>query len=207
MIAVAIRLFYRCRKKGVEVRDRTARIAALADAAIGLLAEEGARGLTHRAVDARAGMPPGTTSGYLRTRKALIEAVVDRLAELDGEPVPPAGAGDLDALAAGIAAMLDHQLGEGRTRSLARYACLLEATHQPELRTGAASRAGARALLEAAGAPDAQRRADHLVAFLDGLLFDRLVGAGALTAPPPGTAESLADLTQAVRLALVAATQ
>jgi hypothetical protein len=47
--------------------------------------------------------------------------------------------------------MLDHQLTEGRTRTLARYACLLEATHQPELRTilahGVASRAAARALL------------------------------------------------------------
>lgn len=193
------------------MRDRTAMIAALTDAAIALLAEEGTRGLTHRAVDARAGMPPGTTSAYLRTRKALIEAVVNRLAELDGEPAPPAGPGDLDALATSIAAMLDHQLGEGRTRTLARYACLLEATHQPELRTilahGVASRAGARALLEAAGAPNPQRRGDHLVAFLDGLLFDRLVGAGALTAPPPGTFESLADLKEAVRLALVAVTR
>ncbi|GIE98555.1 TetR/AcrR family transcriptional regulator [Paractinoplanes rishiriensis] len=191
------------------MRDRTARIAALADAAIGLLAEEGARGLTHRAVDARAAMPAGTTSAYLRTRQALIEAVVDRLADLDGEPAPPAPADDLDGLAAGIAAMLDHQLSEGRTRTLARYACLLEATYRPELRTilahGAASRAAARQMLAAAGAADAARRGDYLVAYLDGLVFDRLIGAGALTAPPPGTAQSKADLTEAVRLALSAA--
>jgi hypothetical protein len=45
------------------------------------------------------------------------------------------------------------------------------------------------------------------VAFLDGLLFDRLVGAGALTAPTPGTAESRADLKEAVRLALAAVSQ
>ncbi|WP_234038673.1 hypothetical protein [Micromonospora coerulea] len=41
------------------------------------------RALTHRAVDARAGVPAGTTSAYLRTRQALIEAVVRRLADLD----------------------------------------------------------------------------------------------------------------------------
>jgi hypothetical protein len=59
-------------------------------------------------------------------------------------------------------------------------------------------------MLAAAGAPDAERRGGYLVAYLDGLLFDRLIGAGALTAPPPGTAESRADLTEAVRLALSA---
>jgi len=61
----------------------TDRRTQLADAAIALVAESGMRGLTHRAVDARAGLPPGTTSAYLRTRQALIEAVVARIAELD----------------------------------------------------------------------------------------------------------------------------
>jgi hypothetical protein len=40
------------------------------------------------------------------------------------------------------------------------------------------------------------------VAFLDGLVFDRLVGAGALGAPAPGTPESRAQLTAAIRAAL-----
>ncbi|GAB4060771.1 hypothetical protein [Catellatospora paridis] len=93
-------------------------------------------------------------------------------------------------------------LTTGRDRSLARYACLLEATHHPELRDilghGAASRTQARALLAAAGARDPDRAGDHFVACVDGLLFDRLAGAGAITAPPPGTAESRTDLTRAV---------
>jgi hypothetical protein len=105
-----------------------------------------------------------------------------------------------------IAVLLDRWLTEGRERTLARYACLLEATHRPELRTilayGDASRAQARAFLAAAGAPDPDRRGDHFVAFVDGLLFDRLIGAGARTAPAPGTAESRADLEAAVRTAL-----
>ena len=99
-------------------------------------------------------------------------------------------AADLDRLAGQIAGVLDGWLTTGRTRTLARYACLLEATHHPELRTileyGAASRTQARALL--AGAADPAQAGDHFVACVDGLLFDRLAGAGALSAPPPGTA-------------------
>jgi DNA-binding transcriptional regulator YbjK len=193
------------------------RFAALTDAAIALIAELGMRGLTHRAVDARAGLPAGTASAYLRTRKALIEAVVQRLADLDtadlaarGVPTGPAGAApDLDALATGIAGLLDDWLTTGRARTLARYACLLEATHHRELRPilayGVAMRAQARALLAAADAPDAEQRGSHLVAAVDGLLFDRLAGAGSLAAPTPGTAESRADLAAAVRGLLRAA--
>ncbi|HEX8627966.1 MAG TPA: TetR/AcrR family transcriptional regulator [Catenuloplanes sp.] len=193
------------------------RFAALTDAAISLIAELGMRGLTHRAVDARAGLPAGTASAYLRTRKALVEAVVHRLADLDTadlatRAVPTAAlamAPDLDNLATSVAALLDDWLTTGRTRTLARYACLLEATHHPELRAilgyGVAIRAQARALLVAAGSPDPERRGRHFVAAVDGLLFDRLVGAGALSAPRPGTPQSRADLTVAVRNLLAAA--
>ncbi|MFG2164219.1 TetR/AcrR family transcriptional regulator [Micromonospora chersina] len=206
---------------------RAARVARLADAAVELLAEGGMRALTHRAVDARAAMPPGTTSAYLRTRQALIEAVVQRLADLDradlaahelpteppAEPpraAPVLGPDGLDQLAAGVAEVLDRWLTTGRTRSLARYACLLEAVHRPELRRildhGTALRVQARDLLARAGAPDPRRQGDQFVAFVDGLLFDRLVGAGALSAPPPGTPASREDLRAGVRTLLRAFT-
>ncbi|MEU8080345.1 TetR family transcriptional regulator [Catellatospora citrea] len=198
------------------------RYAVITDAAIELVAEQGMRGLTHRAVDARAALPAGTTSAYYRTRKALIEALVQRLADLDAAdleagglpdddvpayaPALPLSEADLDGIAAATGALLDRWLTDGRTRALARYACVLEATHHPELRDilghGAASRAQARAMLAAAGAADPDRAGDHFVACVDGLLFDRLAGAGALTAPPPGTAASRADLTTAVRALL-----
>jgi DNA-binding transcriptional regulator YbjK len=199
----------------------TDRFALLTDAAIDVLAELGMRGLTHRGVDARAGLPEGTTSAYFRTRKALIEAVVRRLADLDRADLqadrlpadadsPPAAPGDLGAVAAGIARVLDHWMSAARNRTLARYACLLEATHHPELRTilahGDASRAQARAMLAAAGAPHPDQAGNHLVACIDGLLFDRLAGAGARTAPPPGTAANRADLTTAVTALLRAFT-
>ncbi|MEU4400888.1 TetR/AcrR family transcriptional regulator [Micromonospora orduensis] len=204
---------------------RTNRIALLTDAAIELIADGGMRALTHRAVDGRAGMPPGTTSAYLRTRQALIEAVVGRLAERDrddlaaydlptGPPPPPPGprlgVADLDRLAAAVADVLDRWLTTGRSRTLARYACLLEAVHRPELRGilhhGTGLRVQSRDLLARAGAADPERQGDQFVAFVDGLLFDRLVGAGALTAPPPGSPASRSDLTAAVRTLLRALT-
>jgi DNA-binding transcriptional regulator YbjK len=199
----------------------TDRFAALTDAAIDVLADLGMRGLTHRAVDTRAGLPEGTTSAYFRTRKALIEAVVRRLADLDRADLQadrlPADAGgpavamnDLDAVAASIAVVLDRWMSMARNRTLARYACLLEATHHPELRTilayGDSSRAQARAMLAAAGAPHPEQAGDRLVACIDGLLFDRLVGAGVRSAPPPGTAANRTDLTAAIATLLRAFT-
>ncbi|MEU7840980.1 TetR/AcrR family transcriptional regulator [Micromonospora sp. NPDC049114] len=204
---------------------RANRIALLTDAAIELIADGGMRALTHRAVDGRAGLPAGTTSAYLRTRQALIEAVVERLAERDrvdlaaydlptgppsAAPGPRLDGDDLDRLAAGVAEVLDSWLSTGRSRTLARYACLLEAVHRPELRGilhhGTGLRVQARDLLSRAGATDPDRQGDQFVAFVDGLLFDRLVGAGALTAPDPGGPASRADLAGAVRTLLRALT-
>src|SRR5688572_10321143 len=69
---------------------------ALLDAAIEVLAREGARGLTHRAVDGEAGVAEGTTSNYFRTREALSTAIAARI----DARLRPATA-DADALGAG----------------------------------------------------------------------------------------------------------
>jgi len=57
------------------------RRTALADAGLRVLAATGARGLTHRAVDAEAGVPIGTTSNYFRSRDALLGALGERIME------------------------------------------------------------------------------------------------------------------------------
>lgn len=57
------------------------RRAQLADAGLAVLAESGARGLTHRAVDTAAGLPTGTASNYFRTRDALLGALAERIFE------------------------------------------------------------------------------------------------------------------------------
>ncbi|GHF54676.1 TetR/AcrR family transcriptional regulator [Streptomyces griseosporeus] len=164
----------------------------LADAAVGVLADSGLRGLTHRAVDRAAGLPDGTTSAYFRTRQALLTALVRRLVELDQAELQAAGeaAGvprGTEELVAGIAALVERRLtGEGRRRTLARYACALESVHQPELREILAPRENAgrdlvRAFLAGRGFADAEARTLTLLRSVDGLVFDRLTGGGAVT--------------------------
>ncbi|MGW9046330.1 TetR/AcrR family transcriptional regulator [Streptomyces lydicus] len=63
----------------------------IADTALRLLAERGMRGLTHRAVDEAAGLPQGSTSNLARTRAALLEAAVGRLAEREAAVLIPDG--------------------------------------------------------------------------------------------------------------------
>nr|WP_212763550.1 TetR/AcrR family transcriptional regulator [Gordonia araii] len=53
----------------------------LADAGLAILAAEGSRGLTHRAVDREAHVPIGTTSNYFRDRRALISGLVERIGQ------------------------------------------------------------------------------------------------------------------------------
>lgn len=53
----------------------------LADAGLRVLAASGARGLTHRAVDAEAGVPMGTASNYFRSRDDLLGALAERILE------------------------------------------------------------------------------------------------------------------------------
>ncbi|MGW2181332.1 TetR/AcrR family transcriptional regulator [Streptomyces sp. NPDC001732] len=167
----------------------TDRRTVLADAAIEVLADEGMRGLTHRAVDRAADLPAGTTSAYFRTRRALLAGLVRRLVERDqaelqaaGERTPvPRTPGELtDGLAAFVAGRLT---GEGRRRSLARYACAVESVRHPELREilvprRNAARETVREFLDARGVADAEGRTLTLLACVDGLVFDRLVGGG-----------------------------
>lgn len=59
----------------------TGRRRDLLDAAVQVLAQTGLRGLTHRAVDAQAGVPQGSTSTYYRTRLALLSALTAHVAQ------------------------------------------------------------------------------------------------------------------------------
>ncbi len=63
------------------VRRNSERRAALVDAAIEVLAKEGARGLTFRAVDIEAGVPTGTASNYFVSRDALLTQAGARVYE------------------------------------------------------------------------------------------------------------------------------
>ncbi|NUL30666.1 TetR family transcriptional regulator [Streptomyces lunaelactis] len=63
------------------MRQNLARRAALVDAAIEVLAREGARGLTFRAVDAEAAVPTGTASNYFANRDDLLTQAGGRIYE------------------------------------------------------------------------------------------------------------------------------
>jgi DNA-binding transcriptional regulator YbjK len=116
----------------------TRRRDALADAAIEILGTVGIHKLSHRAVDERVGLPPGTASNYFARRNDLLAAAARRVAQLyladmaatDRQVTSPA---DPDRLAELIAASLYDSATRHRTRYLAVYELTLEATRQPEL--------------------------------------------------------------------------
>lgn len=176
----------------------TPRAALIADTAIALIAERGLRGLTHRAVDEAAGLPPGSTSNQLRTRAALLEAALTRIADLEtvdylrpGATTPPADSAR-STLTGLVATGLRGALTEGRTLTLARFELALEATRRPELRAlydqlGAGFRTVAAHLLASAGSADPDRHAHSLIRWCDGVLFNATAGAGHDRVP--GTAE------------------
>ncbi|WP_460063192.1 TetR/AcrR family transcriptional regulator [Streptomyces sp. YKOK-I1] len=172
------------------------RAELVADTALALLAARGMRGLTHRAVDEAAGLPQGSTSNLARTREALLDLAVRRLAErearvlgLDRMPDP---AGGLDGLAAALALAVHRSLTGHRELLVARYELALEATRRPGLRafydtTGAVFRDRLAALAAAFGSPAPARHALSLAAWADGLMFSCV--AGSYATRPPGLDE------------------
>ena len=113
------------------------RRSALADAGIRVLAQEGARGLTHRAVDAAAGTPRGTASNYFPTRDDLIAALVDRIGErLAPDPAsgPDRGVRSPDrALFADYLRDVVRRLSADPHVSLALFELRLEAARRPAI--------------------------------------------------------------------------
>jgi DNA-binding transcriptional regulator YbjK len=112
----------------------------LCDAAIEVLAQEGARGLTHRKVERRAGLPDGTTSSYFPTRSALLRATAERVAELDVadfEAVttqPSSQATAATALSLLAEMVMRSAAGPALNRSRARYELALHARRDAVLR-------------------------------------------------------------------------
>ncbi|THA87896.1 TetR/AcrR family transcriptional regulator [Streptomyces sp. LRa12] len=179
------------------------RAGLVADAALTLLAERGMRGLTHRAVDETAGLPQGSTSNVARTRQALLELAVRRLADREARvlalhemPDPRAG---LDALVDALALATHRALTRNRALTLARYELALEATRRPELRAhfdaaGARFREQLGALVTAMGSADPARHVLTLIAWADGLMFSCV--AGTFHAEVPGLEEVRSGLRE-----------
>ena len=148
-----------------------------------MLAEEGSRGLTHRAVDDAAGVPKGTTSNYFRSREALIAGLVDRI----GERLAPTSA-DLErraseppsrALFADYLRDIVRRLTDNSEVTVALFELRLESIRRPEIAglLGAWRRAGFDgdvAFNTQAGLPGGRREIALFHYAIDGLLLDRL---------------------------------
>ncbi|GHJ48226.1 hypothetical protein Cs7R123_55680 [Catellatospora sp. TT07R-123] len=176
------------------------------DAAIAVLGTRGLRALTHRAVDAQAGLPEGSTSNGYRTRDALVGAVLDRLVEIEtqvwqrlvaertGPPASP------DELAQLVGAMVLQLTGPARHLTLARHAAFHEAAFQPELQDRIRT---ARDRLAAWGTPwiaalsSPDPRTDYLsmLALVDGLVAIQLACPDADFDPVPAIRTMLAGLS------------
>jgi DNA-binding transcriptional regulator YbjK len=161
----------------------TSRRDELLDTAIRVLGESGVHGLTHRAVDAAAGLPTGSTSNLFRTRDALLNAVVERFAAreranwdeiaTDVCPTTPR------ELARALSVFAQDATGPHRTLTLARYAILVEAAIEPSLRaqlavTGARVNAWAMNWLRIAGSTDPNRDAPIIMNHWTGVVLHQL---------------------------------
>ncbi|MEU5760605.1 TetR family transcriptional regulator [Nocardia sp. NPDC047648] len=175
----------------------------LVDTAIELIAARGLRALTHRALDAELGLPAGSASYYFRSKRALIEAIVDRITtrsrdDFAAAALAPTGAMAPESIAVAIASWLDRLLAERRAHLITRHALLIDLLDDrdlhPRLVRSLFSTDRARDLFRAIGAADPETRADDFVAVVEGAVFDRF--AGNRTALRPDTPESVRQLAR-----------
>lgn len=159
--------------------DGIARRQAILDATLRLLARDGARAVTHRAVAAEAGTTHGAPRYYFDTRDDLLDDALRQLAERQvravedflREPSPPEPA----ERAARLAAFLAQTVDTDRDGTIARYELFLETARRPSLRPaleawGAAYRRLFAAQLTA-GTVDPETDAELLLNLLNGLLL------------------------------------
>ena len=170
-----------------EAETLSPRRQLLVDAAIQVVAAQGLRGLTHRAVDREAGLPEGSCSAYLRTRHAMISAlglhVASRLtADVRGLSVELAGcAGDHERAVERTSALFLRWL-DARELLVAKLELTMEATRDPGLAEVFATWRRelvdvVDGILGTAGHPHSTSSSATLVAALDGVLMGALLQA------------------------------
>jgi AcrR family transcriptional regulator len=161
------------------------RRTALLDAAISVLAEEGGRGLTHRAIDRRLALPLGSTANYFATRDALLLAVGDRLLELDIAGISTIPKGPISKSSAAdliVEQLINWLTPKVRSRQLAHLELLLQSSRDNNLRAAVAKARGgfvdaAAQALAATGCVAPVEHAPGLVALYDGLYINQLLYA------------------------------
>ena len=149
-------------------------------AAVELLGTSGLRSLTHARVDARAGLPPGSTSNHFRTREALLIGVVEHMVSAEAPAVEAAVLPrTADELARELTRLFEFLMGPNKTMTTARMVLLVEASHDDALR---AALAAGRTVMErtimptliALGAPEPRALMDALAAAFEGMFLHRI---------------------------------
>ena len=158
-----------------------ARRAALLDAAVEVIAEQGVAGATHRSIAARAGMSTSTTSYFFSSLDQLIAAALHVVGERIVQRVDAVTAQVADAELGpreAIDQFVDAVMSEPEPDTVAQFEIYLECRRRPQLqptahRIMASIERGAEASLRALGVSRADERAPMVVALLDGLALHR----------------------------------
>ncbi|MET9351067.1 TetR/AcrR family transcriptional regulator [Streptomyces termitum] len=164
-------------------RRNEERRTALVDAAIEVLAREGARGLTFRAVDAEAAVPTGTASNYFASRDELLTQagarVYERLRPDEASMEETRTAPRDTETYVRIMRELVGRISAFRTGYLALLELRLEATRRPALRSILTERVRADvdanvAFHESSGLPGDATSVKLLVLTLNWLIVEQL---------------------------------
>lgn len=181
------------------------------DAAIEVLATAGPRQLTHRGVDAVAGLALGSTSNRFRTRESLLAGVLRRILHRETAILTRLAIDvrttSIDSVAAVMGRALVELSDTDRVLSQARRAVFVEAGNQPVLR-GEIMQAQQELsswlapLLAEIGSPDPSRHVHHLLALLEGLVGNQLANPRSDFDPATAIAALLRGLLEGVDHAL-----
>jgi DNA-binding transcriptional regulator YbjK len=162
------------------------RKTVIADAAIALLASAGSKGLTHRAVDAQAGLPAGSTSFYCRTRDDLLALTLQRHAALDmadlmgdAQLMAKADFGVPNLVSLLVARVTDWLSAPKRDRLVARFELFLIASREATLSAIVTQQRQqflqmTQAALSRVGLPPSQAVALNVMAIIDGILIGEI---------------------------------
>jgi DNA-binding transcriptional regulator YbjK len=148
-------------------------------AAVEEVGDHGIRALTHARVDARAGLPKGSTSNWFRTRAALLAGVIEHLAVEERAIAPTRDVSTPDDLVELVCTLIETASGPQAARTRVRLALSLEAAHNPDLLgplqvQRATFVEWTADLLTQVGARHPQQAARTLLACGNGLLFHKL---------------------------------
>lgn len=159
----------------------------LLDAALRIAGERGLRAVTHRSIEDAADVPRGSAVYHFRTKPQLIEAMVGRLADAEGQRSAELGHAVAMALAGGqgpdrldaLIAEIVRWIDTDRAFALAHYELVLAGARDDHLRAITSAAAAnlwrlAEPIAVAAGSTDPRRDARIIVSVIDGVLLDRV---------------------------------